>query len=125
MALTLPTGTRNAACNAIVELVDVGTGTSYLKITNAGATELVKCAFPNPAFGNALVGVATANTIVDGTVTVADTAALAAIIDRDAADVITGLTVGTSGSNINLSSVALSVGDKVSISSMTVTVPAS
>ena len=126
MSLTLPTGTRNAALNAIVDLIDIGAGTAYLKIMNAGGTELVKCAYANPAFGDSIIGVATANAIVDGTVTQADTAAQASIIDRNAADVITGLTVGTSLSNVNLTSLGLAVGDKVSVTNyQTITQPAS
>jgi hypothetical protein len=128
MALTLTTGARNAAANAVVDLIDVGsadaTGDIVIGTTGMGST-LVTLTFSNPAFGNAATGVATASAITTGTCVAAGTAAEAKLRDRDNADVITGLTVGTSGSNINLSSLAFNISDTVAISSMTWTQPAS
>jgi hypothetical protein len=126
MALTLSTAARNAACNAVVDLIDAGGGAGYIEIgTAAMAAVLVKNNFSATAFGNAATGVATAAAISDGTATGTGTAAEARIRDFAAADIITALTVGTSGSNINLSSVSISTSDVVSITSGTITMPAS
>lgn len=126
MALTLSTAARNAACDAVVDLIDGGSGAGYLEIGTTGmAASLVQCDFSDPAFGAAAAGVATANAISDGTATGAGTAAEARIRDSDDTDIITGLTVGTSGSNINLSSTSISVSDVISITSGTITMPAS
>lgn len=128
MALTLSTAARNAACDAVVDLIDGGsanpTGALVIGTTGMGTT-LVTCNFSNPAFGAAATGVATANAISDGTAVATGTAAEANIVDRDAASIITGLTVATSAANVNLSSTGISTNDVVSITSGTVTMPAS
>lgn len=122
---TLPTASRNAACDAIVDLVDVGgTGTIEIWTTGAG-TKLATLTMSATAFGSAAVGVATANSITDDTSADATgTAAEYKLISGGAADVITG-DVSTSGADINFSSVSFVAGDTISITSLTVTVPAS
>lgn len=128
MALTLPTASRNAMCDALVDLIDAGStdpnGDLVIGTTGLGTT-LVTCGFSSTAFGAAASGVATAAAISDGTAVATGTAAEAKMVDKDNSDVITGLTVGTSGQDINLSSVSISTSDIVSISSLTVTQPAS
>ena len=128
MAVTLETSARNAACNGIVDLCDTGStdANGDLVIGTSGmATTLAVLALSNPAFGAAATGVATANSISDDTS--ADntgTAAAFVLRDRDNTTVLTG-SVGTSGEDINLNTVSITSGDTVSISSLTVTVPAS
>ena len=126
MALTLPTNVRNAMCDACVDLLDAGSGAAGLRIGTAGmAADLVECTYSDPAYGASATGVATASAITDGTATGAGTAAEAVMEDSDNNAVISGLTVGTSASDINLSSVGIAVDDIVSITSQTVTQPAS
>ena len=61
MAITLSTGARNAACDAITALVDVsGPGTIEIKTaasTVAGTSEAATLTFPATAFGAAVTGV--------------------------------------------------------------------
>ena len=53
MAVTLTTAARNAACNAIVYLVDAGAGAGNLILYLAnGTTEVATLALNDPAFGN-------------------------------------------------------------------------
>lgn len=55
----LGTAARNAACNAIVDLIDAGAaGTGYVEIRDS-TTVLVTIQLQDPAFGNASTGVAT------------------------------------------------------------------
>jgi len=131
MALTLGNGSRNAACNGVVDLVDAGDTAGTLKIYTAGGsgggTLLCTVAYADPAFGSAGsvgTGVATAFTMVDGTCVASGTAAAAEIYPSTGTAVITGLTVGTSGSDINLTNTTIATGDIVGISSFTVTMPA-
>lgn len=126
MATTLSTAARNAACNAIVDLIDVGTtdANGDLVIMTSGDVEVATLAFSNPAFGNAATGVATANAISDDTNATGGVAALFKVQDRNNTEVFRGA-VSTSGAELNLSSTTIGAGDTVSISSMTVTMPAS
>jgi len=125
MALTLSTNARNAACNGVVDLIDAGSAAGKLKIFTAAAAQLCENEFDDPAFGDATTGVATAGTIVNGTATDTGTAAVATITDSDDTDVITGLVVGAGSGDVSLNSVSITTADVISITSMTVTMPAS
>ena len=126
MALTLPTASRNAACNAVVDLIDAGAGDGYIEIGTASmAATLVSNNFSDPAFGDAATGVATAAAIDDGTATGTGTAAEARIRDSDANDIITGLTVGTGSEDVVLNTTSITTGDTVAYSAGTITMPAS
>lgn len=130
MAITLTTNARNAACNAIVDLVDAGAGAGTLEIksaasTVAGTNEVATLTFADPAFGNAATGVASlAAAMTDDTNATGGTAAAFTIFDSNSVAVLQGA-VATSGSDLNLSSTTIGAGDTVSISAFTVTVPAS
>lgn len=128
MAVTLTTGARNASCNAIVDLIDVGTtdANGDLVIRTAANAELATLAFSNPAFGDAVVGVATANAITDdASATGGGVAANFITQNRDNAEVFAGSVGATaSGEDLELSSTTINSGDTVSISSFTATMPA-
>ena len=123
---TLATATRNAACNAVVDLIDGGSGDAAgdIQFQTSGSSEVATLSFANPAFGAAATGVATANAITSDTDANGGTTTKAIIRDRANATVME-CTVGTSGAEINLSSVAIGAGDTVSLSALTVTQPAS
>lgn len=124
MAVTLSTKARNAACDAIVDLLDEGSGAGNLLFETSGGTDLCECTLSDPAFGAASTGVATAAAISQGTCIASGTIALAQFRDSDD-EVMFGCAVGTSGSDINLSSVAVNTSDTIDITSLTVTMPAS
>lgn len=121
---TLTTAARNAACNAIVDLVDAGAGAGTLQFETSGDVEVATLTFSDPAFGNAATGVATASSITSDTNATGGTIAQASFYDSDSTKVLEA-TCGTSGADINLSSLSVTAGDTVSVSSLTVTVPAS
>lgn len=128
MAVTLTTAARNAACNAVVDLIDGGstdaTGDLLIGTTSMGTT-LAELTFSNPAFGAAATGVATANSITDdSSADDTGTAAECRIRDRDNTALWDG-SVGTSGEDINFNTVSITSGDTVSVTSLTVTMPAS
>lgn len=129
-----------AACNAIVDLLDAGTPPGLLKIYTAGSgvpadadtalgdqTLLATLTLDNPAFGNAAdgtgKGTATAGTITaDSSADNSGTAAFFRATNAAGTCVIQG-TVGTSGADLNLNSVAISAGASVSVTSWTFSVP--
>ena len=129
MAITLETSARDAACDAIVDLIDAGAGAGTLEFKSAdssvaGTNEVATVTFSDPVFGASSSGTATANAITDDTNATGGTAATFTIFDSNSAAVFRG-SVSTSGADINISSVAIGATDTVSISSLTATMPAS
>lgn len=129
MAVTLTTAARNAACDAIVDLLDGGSGdaTGDIAFSTSAPATLCVCNLSATAFGAASSGVATAASISSGTVSGSSnpsTVALALFRNKANTEIFR-CAVGTSGSDINLSSVSVNDGDTISVSSLTFTVPAS
>lgn len=119
MAVTHPTATRNGLADYIVDQLDSGT----IEIQTSGDVEVATLTFGATAFGAAAAGVATANAITSDTNATGGTAAKAQL-KTSGATAIVNCSVGTSGEDINLSSVSIGAGDTVSISSLTYTAPA-
>lgn len=130
MAITLTNAAAKAMCDALVDLVDVGAGTNgTIAGYTSGNSEVFTCTFATTAFGAATTAspsVATAATITDDTsATGGDlTGGYHRVNDQDGTEVWRG-SVGTSGADLNLSSLVIGAGDTVSISSYTVSVPTS
>lgn len=124
----ISTTVRNNMCDAFVDAIDVGTTdpTGDVRIyTAAFAAILAEMTFSNPAFGAASSGVATANAITDDTsADNSGTAAVGRFRDRNNATVAE-FTVGTSSADLILNTVSITAGDRVSITSATITQPAS
>ena len=124
MAVTLTTAARNAACNAIVDLLDAGAGAATLIfVTSDGSTEVATLTFSDPAFGDSAVGVATASAITSDTSATGGTSTIALMKDSNATEVLR-CTVGTSGADINLSNNVIAASETVAVTALTVTVPA-
>lgn len=124
MAITHGLATRVAVSNLIVDRLDLGSGTSAGRLVFLTAAAAVVATLPlsNPAFGdaNGSTAVATANSITSDTNAAGGTTTNFQLRDRDGNAVING-SVGTSGSDINLSSVIIGAGDTVTVSSLTYT----
>ena len=122
--MILETSARNAACDAVVDLIDAGAGAGTLVFQTTGDVEVATLTFSDPAFGAAATGVATASAITSDTNATGGTIAQASAFDSNAAKVLE-MTCGTSGAEINLSSLVIGASDTVSCSSLTITCPAS
>ena len=121
MAVTLNTTLRNNRADQITSFA----GTSAkLRIYTAGyVSQLVELICNASAFAPAASGgTLTLNTISVGAATASGTAAIARIYKSDGTTlVMEGLTVATSGANINLSTTSITLNDLVSVSAATIT----
>lgn len=135
MAVTLETAARNAACDAIVDLLDAGATMTYPQLqfkTAAGTSvynngEVATLDFTDAtAFGNSGAsnpGEAIAGTIASDTSATGGTTTKAYLYDQGQNPILS-CSVSTSGADINLSNNIIAATEQVSVSSLTVTVPA-
>lgn len=116
---TLPVATRNAAVDAVANKVNDGTTAGRLKIRNAALQVLVDIPFADPAFAAASGGSASLNggNSISAIASATGTATNYIITDSDGVEIMSG-TVGTTGAEINLSSVAINQNDTVTITSL-------
>lgn len=132
MTITLVDALKQDQAEAIIALIDAGATGGKIKIysgtkpTDAddapGAGTLLATLVFSVTCGTATAGVITFSSITSDSDADADgTAAWARITDSDD-NTVFDASVGTSGEDINLSSVTISIGDSVAISSFTYTV---
>lgn len=120
MAITLNTTLRNNRADEITSFA--GSGAKLVIYTAAYGATLVTCTWAAAIAGSASSGALTLNAIPAGTATGAGTAAIARIYQSDGTTmVMEGLTVGTSGSNVNITNLTIAVNDTVTVTSGTIT----
>lgn len=113
---------RTGIADYVVDLIDAGSAAGKLKFYTANFADLmVTLTFADPAFGAASAGEAAMSAgTLSGTINLAGTNTMAKfrITDSDDTVVLEG-DVGTSGADINLTSVSFSNGDGININSLT------
>jgi hypothetical protein len=136
MATRIATATRNAAGDAVVDLLDGGSGAGTLKLYTgtqpasaedaASGTLLATVTLNDPAFGAFSSGAGSlAGTPLSGTAVAAGTAGWARLADSAGATVMDGSVTATGGGGqVELATTTISVGATVQITSGTVTMPA-
>lgn len=134
MALRLPPNVRNAAVDAVVDLVDAGSGPGTLKIytgaqpasatSPATGTLLVTFTLADPAFESAASGSAAIDADPDITATaVADgTAGWGRVADSSGNVVFDG-SAGLSGAQFVLNALAIVTGQTITLTSGTFSTP--
>lgn len=91
MTTTISTAAKNAACNAIVDLIDAGGGAGKVVLLTAGESEVATLTFAATAFGSATGGVATsADNIVSDSSATGGTATLISLQDNASVEVTRG-----------------------------------
>lgn len=119
---TLATIARNAAVDAVAGLLDSGN----IRFETSANNEVATCNFGATAFGSASSGTATANSIADDTNATGGTIDHAKLRTSGAAEVMTVTCTATGGGgDIELTSLVIGAGDTVSVTSLTLTQPAS
>lgn len=122
MAVTYSTAMKTARMTATRNAIDAGTGNGSIEIGTA-AMALVLAVIPLSAECGTVSGAILTFDMPKSDTSADDdgTAAAAQIKDGDGTVVVSGLTVGTTGSDINLDSVSITTGQTVTLSSATIT----
>lgn len=135
MTLSLANTARTAMCDALVDLLDAGTGAGTIEIrsgtrpanpdTTATGDVLAVITLEDPAFGSASNGVATLNDPAPVTAVADGTATWFRAYDGDGSAVFDGdVGVTGSGADLELATTSITTGLTVDITGGTVTVPA-
>jgi hypothetical protein len=122
LAVSYAASLKSTRMNAVINAIDIHASPATIEIGTAGMTVLLgSIVLGDPSFTES-GGVITMNGVPrSGTATQTGTAAAARIRMGGGADVVTGLTVGTSGADINLNSVSITAGQTITITSGTIT----
>lgn len=122
MAITYTTAVKNARLDVVIAAIDAGSGAGKLEIGTAGMGSVLATITLSDPSGTSGSGVLTlSGTPLSASATGTGTAAAARIRDSDNNNVVTGLTVGTSGTDIVLDSTSITSGQTVRITSGTIT----
>ena len=122
MAVTYSTGVKTARMSAVITEIDSGAGAGKLVIRDSSNAVLVTITLTDPC-GTASSGVLTFDFDPDisATATGTGTAHNAIIANSSDVTMISGLTVGTSGSDINLDNTSITTGQTVTITTASIT----
>ncbi len=126
MAVTYSSTVKDNRMTAVRDAIDAGGAAGKLEICSAAYASIL--ATITLGYSGASTGTVSANVLTlagfprsDTSADNTGTAAVARIRTSANADVITGLTVGTTGSDINLDSTSITQGQTVTINSATIT----
>lgn len=124
MAMSYNTTVRSSRMQVVADAIDAGAGAGYVEICAASyASVLATIPMADPC-GSVSSGVLTFDctpAIADSSADNTGTAAIARIKDSTGTVVVSGLTVGTSGTNIVLTSTSIVATEPVTITSFTIT----
>lgn len=115
---------RTSRMTAVLNDIDSGAGAGKLKIGTSGMGLVLATLILADPCGSVSGDVLTLDTtpaLEDTTADATGTAAAAIITDSADTTIVSGLTVGTSGTNIILDSVSITAGQRVQITSATIT----
>lgn len=121
-AVTHPTAVRNGVADFVVDQLDEGTPPGTLEFQTAGSAEVATLAFSTTAFGAASTGTATAAAITSDTNATGGTVTKAVLQNAAGTDkILCSVTATGGGGDIELSSVVISAGQTVAMTSLTYT----
>lgn len=122
MAVTYSTAVKTLRMTAVRDAIDAGTGDGLIEIGTTGMALVLASIGLAAVSGTVTNGVLTFSMPrSDSSADNSGTAAAAQIKNGDGTVVISGLTVGTSGSDVNLDSVSITAGQTVTLSAATIT----
>lgn len=122
MTVTYANALKDTRMTAVLNAIDAQSSNGTLEICTSGyAAVLCIIALSKPSFTEASQAITMAGVPKSGTASASGTAAAARIKDSAGNVQINNLTVGTTGSDINLNSTAISNGQTVTITSGVIT----
>jgi hypothetical protein len=124
LAVTYVASLKTTRMASVITAIDAHASPAYIEIgTAAMASVIVTITLADPSFTESGGVITMAGAPKSGVASLAgtNTAAAARIRTGGAADVVTGLTVSTSGADINLNSVSITNGQTVTLTSGTIT----
>lgn len=124
MAVTYSTAAKAARMTAVVNQIDAGAGAGTLEIGTSGMGSILAIltlADPCGTVSGAVLTFDFDPDISDTSANNTGTAAEARIKDSDGTVIISGLTVGTSGTDIVLDSTSITTGQTVTLTTGTIT----
>lgn len=122
MAVIYAAGVRTARMNVVLAAIDADAGAGFLRIMTSADATLVDIPFADPA-GSVSGDVLTFDCTppISAVATGTGTAAKASMFDNSGDLVVSGLTVGTSATNVILDSTSITTGQTVTITAGTLT----
>lgn len=123
MAVTYTTAVKTARMQAVADQIDAGASPGKLKIRDASNVVLATLILADPC-GTAASGVLTIDfspAISDTSADATGTATNAIITDSADTTVVSGLTVGTSGTDIVIDNTSINIGQTVTVTAGTIT----
>lgn len=122
MAVTYSNTIKDNRMTQVLNGIDSGSGAGYIEIcTAAYGAVLATITLSDPCGSVASQALTLTMPKSDTSADNTGTAAVARIKSSDGTVQVSGLTVGTTGSDINLSSVAITAGDTVTLTSAVIT----
>lgn len=118
MSVSKTSETKSAACDAVVDRIDLGSlsGAGTLRIYNSDSTVLASLGLSNPAFADATDGTSLCNFIYDSTGITDGTSSIFWFHNRDGSSVLGGTVSGPGGGgNLVLSNSAITTDTTVSL----------
>lgn len=122
MAVTYSNTVKDNRMTQVLNAIDGGAGAGYIEICSAAyAAVLATITLSDPCGSVAAQALTLTMPKSDTTADNTGTAAIARIKDSNGNIIVSGLTVGTSGTDIVLSSLAITAGDTVTLNSAVIT----
>lgn len=123
MSIVYNTALKDDRLQAVIDAIDGGSGAGHLKIGTTGMGTVLADILLSTPCGTKTGGVLTFSDtpLADSSADNTGTAAAAAIYDGSGTLIVSGLTVNTSGADINLVTTSIVGGQPVSIATATIT----
>jgi len=122
---TLETSTRNSILEKVRDLIDAGSSAGTLVFEASDDSEVATCTFSDPCAGSASSGTLTFSSITSDTNATGGTIDHVSVYDSDSNKILEFSIATDSSEDIQISTLSITAGDTVGVSSLSLTMPAS